>query len=199
MLTLEEQGYWESRYTSQTTGWDVGTITTPLKTYIDQVADRSQKVLVPGCGNAHEINYLLEKGFSNVTAIDIAPSACKHILQLQEQHIGESLTVICGDFFTLQGQYDLIIEQTFFCALPVKLRSNYVQKMHDLLSPNGRLVGLLFNRSFDKAGPPFGGTAEEYEKLFSKHFVFHTFEKSYNSVVARDRIGTEIFINLRPK
>jgi hypothetical protein len=41
--------------------------------------------------------------------------------------------------------------------------------MHNLLNDHGILAGLLFNRSFD-VSPPFGGSKEEYEKLFSGAF-----------------------------
>ena len=45
------------------TGWDIGKGSTPILTYIDQLEDKSIKILIPGCGNAHEAEYLVSKDF----------------------------------------------------------------------------------------------------------------------------------------
>jgi hypothetical protein len=69
--------------------------------------------------------------------------------------------------------------------------------MQELLAPNGKLVGVLFDREFEQQGPPFGGCKCQYESLFQQNFVFKTFEPCYNSFVKR--AGTELFINLVKK
>ena len=53
--------YWEGRYQSNETGWDVGKITTPLKDYIDQIENKELKILIPGAGNGYEFDYLIQK------------------------------------------------------------------------------------------------------------------------------------------
>jgi hypothetical protein len=95
-------------------------------------------------------------------------------------------------FFQHEGQYDLILEQTFFCAINPALRKDYVAKMKTLLMPEGKLVGVLFDKEFDKEGPPFGGCKCEYEPLFKNDFHFKTFEACYNS--AKPREGSELFM-----
>ena len=52
--------YWEERYQKGETGWDAGTITTPLKEYIDQLTDKNLTILIPGAGNGHEFDYLID-------------------------------------------------------------------------------------------------------------------------------------------
>ena len=99
-----------------------------------------------------------------------------------------------GDFFEHQGEYDLIIEQTFFCALPPTMRQKYVWKMHQLLANKGKIAGLLFNRTFE-SGPPFGGSQEEYNLLFQQAFNFLKMEVCQNS--ATPRAGSELFIELQ--
>ena len=47
--------YWSERYQSNQIGWDIGQASTPIATYIDQIEDKSIKILIPGCGNAHEL------------------------------------------------------------------------------------------------------------------------------------------------
>ena len=183
--------YWNAQYEAGQTGWDLGMVSPPIKTFVDTLTDKSIRILIPGCGNAYEAEYLVHQGFKDITLIDIAPAAVE---SLQEKFAQNSeVRVILGDFFTHQEKYDLIIEQTFFCALPPQLREKYVWKMFDLLTDHGQLAGLLFNRSFD-SGPPFGGSADEYKALFKDAFSFVQFDMANNS--AAPRAGTELFIQL---
>lgn len=188
--------YWNERYQNCATGWDIGTVSTPLKEYIDQLDSKELRILIPGCGNAYEAAYLLEKGFTNITLIDIAPVLTKKLADQFPAYINKSLHIITGDFFQLQGHYDLILEQTFFCALDPALRENYVLKMKELLAPKGKLVGVLFNRDFS-GGPPFGGSIAEYKKLFSGYFESVYLEPCYNSIAPRK--DAEAFVVLSSK
>ncbi len=184
--------YWEERYRAHDTGWDVGGISTPLKAYADSLTARDQKILIPGAGNGHEAIYLHQKGFQQVFVLDWSSSALDNIKErcpsFPEEHL------ICSDFFQHQGQYDLILEQTFFCALTPDLRSDYAAQVSALLKPKGRLVGLLFDAPLNKDVPPFGGSKEEYLNYFRPYFAFDTFEPAYNSIP--QRAGRELFINL---
>ena len=63
--------FWENRYESNETGWDVGSITTPLKDYIDQLDNKELKILIPGAGNGYEAEYLFSLGFEDISIIDI--------------------------------------------------------------------------------------------------------------------------------
>ncbi len=185
--------YWSSRYEQQQTGWDIGYVSTPLKTYIDQLEDTSVSILIPGCGHAHEAAYLLEKGFNNITLVDIAEV---QIQNLRKQFAAANIEILHTDFFQLEGQFDLIIEQTFFSAIHLSHREAYVNKMGQLLKPRGKLVGLLFNAE-SESGPPFGGTKKEYERLFSKSFHIRVMDSCYNSI--EPRFGRELFIILETK
>ena len=93
--------------------------------------------------------------------------------------------LIHGDFFDLHMSFDLIIEQTFFCALHPNFRTKYVCKMHSLLNPNGKLVGLLFDFPLTESGPPFGGDSELYISYFQKCFLIKILSPSYNSITSR--------------
>jgi len=190
-----DQAYWSSRYEGRTTGWDAGNITTPIKDYIDQIEDKTLKILIPGTGNGHEFIYLLENGFYNVFALDISSLPLDHIRSQIDDNLHEHL--IHENFFDHHGKYDLIIEQTFFCALHPKHRKAYAQKINELLNDNGKLVGLLFNFPLTDQGPPFGGCLEEYQNIFSPYFHIDIMEKSYNSI--RPRSGNELFIKLIKK
>lgn len=191
-----DAGFWDNRYLSAQTGWDIGFPSTPLKEYIDQLSNKELQILIPGCGNAYEAEYLLQKGFRHLTVIDISPVLTDNLKEKYSRWVDKELTVVSGDFFHFEGSFDLILEQTFFCALDPSLRPSYVKKMHALLKEGGKLVGLLFNRDFE-GGPPFGGSKKEYLELFSPYFKIHTLEQSYNSIQPRD--GTELFLILEKK
>lgn len=187
-----DASYWEEQYQSKTIGWDLGDVSPPIKTYIDRLENKNISILIPGCGNTYEAEYLLEKGFTNITVIDIAPTL---VAILKEKFNNNSnITIVLGDFFEHVGKYDLIIEQTFFCALPPPMRQKYVWKMHQLLSEQGILAGLLFNRTFE-VSPPFGGSIAEYEMLFKAAFDFLKMDLCLNS--ATPRVNSELFIELK--
>ncbi|HEY9262313.1 methyltransferase [Chitinophaga sp.] len=186
--------YWNNRYVNGDTGWDMGAVSPPLKAYIDQVHDRDVRILIPGGGNSYEAAYLVGQAFSDVTVLDIAPVL---VAQLQKSFARTRVKVLEEDFFAHKGSYDLILEQTFFCALPPSRRADYVKHMHSLLKPGGHLTGVLFNRTFAQEGPPFGGAESEYRELFAPYFEFKTLYPCYNSHPARQ--GCELFINFMPK
>ena len=187
--------FWNNQYKANTTGWDLGEVSPPIKAYIDQLTDKALRILVPGCGSTYEAQYLLQNGFTNITVIDIAPTL---VARLQKKFASNpDIKIILGDFFELKGTYDLIFEQTFFCALNLSLRKDYVAKMKELLASGGKLVGVLFDREFEQQGPPFGGCKCQYEPMFEENFYFKTFELCNNSFVKR--AGTELFINLVKK
>jgi SAM-dependent methyltransferase len=188
------QTFWDNQYQANTTGWDLGTISPPIKNYIDTLKDKNIRILIPGCGNSYEAEYLLEQRFTNITVIDIAPTVVENLKTKFNKNL--NINIILGDFFEHKGKYDLIIEQTFFCALPPEMRENYVSKMHQLLSKNGKVTGLLFNRTFESS-PPFGGSQEEYEILFKDAFRFLKMEVCQNSVTPR--AGSELWIEFQKK
>jgi SAM-dependent methyltransferase len=185
--------YWTDRYAKEQTGWDLGDVSTPLKEYFDQLTDLNLKILIPGAGNAYEAEYLWSLGFKNITVIDLSARPLENIKKRIPEFPSDQL--IEGDFFGHDGQYDLIIEQTFFCALDPELRESYVGKMPELLKLNGKLVGLLFKIPLNTDHPPFGGNESDYRALFSKRFEIERMEEAYNSIPPRQ--GSELFIKLK--
>ena len=184
--------YWENLYNLNQTGWDVGYATQPITEYIDQLEDKSLSILIPGAGNGYEAEYLYGKKFSNVLLLDFVVKALENFSERVSDFPGNNL--IHEDFFNHYGKYDLIFEQTFFCSLLKSSRETYVRKMHDLLKPGGKLVGLLFNHEFGTDYQPFGGTEDEYRWLFKEKFLIKRMEVAYNSI--KPRKGRELFFIL---
>ncbi|MCU0361151.1 MAG: TPMT family class I SAM-dependent methyltransferase [Bacteroidia bacterium] len=191
-----DKNYWDKRYQTSDFGWDLGEISPPLKQYFNTLSDKTLKILIPGAGNAYEAEYLFNNGFQNVFVCDFARSALDNLKKrcpdFPESQLLES------DFFKLNEKgFDLIIEQTFFCAINPALRKNYFEKMYELLQTNGKLVGLLFDDVLNADVPPFGGSAAEYTPLFQNLFSALHFAPCTNSIPPR--AGRELFIELLKK
>lgn len=200
MENVSQAEFWQQRYEQDSTGWDMGQVSPPLKAYIDQLPEsaKTQAILVPGAGNAYEVGYLHEQGFTNITLVDFAPAPINDFAERYPKFPSEHL--VCADFFELspaQYQFDWVLEQTFFCAIDPSRRDEYVKKMASLLKPQGKLVGVLFDVDFGRDEPPFGGTKEAYQQHFASHFDIDIMELCYNSHPARQ--GRELFIKLQAK
>jgi len=182
-----EEAYWSKRYLEHQTGWDIGSPSTPLKTYIDQLENKDLTILIPGAGNAYEAEYLFNQGFKHVHILDISAAP----LEAFQKRVPEfpKKQIIQGDFFTHKNTYDLILEQTFFCSFPptASNREHYASKMHDLITTNGKLVGLWFNFPLtgDMEKRPFGGDKQDYLNYLTPFFNVISFESCYNSIPAR--------------
>lgn len=194
---INSRDYWNNLYENRDTAWDIGFPAPAITEYADQLKNKEIAILIPGCGNAHEAEYLLSQGFNNITLIDIAPMLTAALQKRFSKDLNNRIRVVSGDFFDHPGKYDLILEQTFLSALHPSVRPKYVHKMHSLLEPGGHLTGVLFSRVFEEDGPPFGGTAPEYELMFAPQFNIKTLDPCYNSIERRK--GSEVFINLIAK
>lgn len=193
-LPLDEK-YWDNRWENQETAWDVGYASPAITDYMDKIEDKNISILIPGCGNAYEAEYLLKKGFQNITLIDIAPKAVE-ILKNKFRN-DPQIQVILGDFFEHKGAYDLMLEQTFFCAIPPSMRQDYAKKSAELLQPKGKIVGVMFDAVFEHPDPPFGGCPCEYKPIFEPFFEIKKMEECYNSIPPRK--GSEVFIEMLVK
>ncbi len=193
MKKNKEQEYWSQHYLKENMGWDIGYPSTPLKEYIEQLKDKNISILIPGAGNAYEAEYLWQQGFRNVCVMDISDIPLK---QFQKRNLDfPKSQLLHADFFKHEGQYDLILEQTFFCSfVPTdENRNRYAKHMAKLLKPKGKLVGVWFDipltRDIEKR--PFGGNKNLYINYLGSHFETITFERCYNSIPPR--MGNELF------
>lgn len=193
MHTDKEEDYWTQRYDGKETGWDIGYPSTPLKTYVDQLTDKTIKILIPGAGNAYEAEYLWQQGFANVYVLDISPVPLG-MFQRRNPDFPQT-QLLLENFFDHQGKYDLILEQTFFCSfVPTdKNRFAYAEQIQTLLKTNGKLVGVWFDipltDSMEKR--PFGGDKDLYLAYLTKYLETVVFELCYNSIPPRQ--GNELF------
>ena len=185
--------YWNQHYLDGRTGWDIGSISTPLKTYFDQLTNKELRILVPGAGNAWEVEYLFNLGFKNTYLLDFAEQSITNFRQRCPNFPASH--IIVDDFFERHEKYDLVVEQTFFSSIPPERRVEYADKVYHLLNKGGKLLGILFNHPFDFEGPPYGGTEQEYRNLFAQQFEIELISTAYNSIKPRNK--RELFLLLR--
>lgn len=194
-----DKNYWKSRWQTGATGWDAGEATTPIREFVDYLvkndADKNLRILIPGAGSGHEAVYFYQQGFRNITVCDWAEEAIERLKERLPELTDNQLIV--SDFFELKGKYDIIVEQTFFCAIDPILRSKYALKCFELLDTEGSIFGVLFSQNFEFQGPPFGGTVEEYRQYFEPYFDILYIDKCRNSI--KPRANTELWISLRKR
>ena len=188
--------FWNERWLNDDTQWDLGYPAPAIVDFVNTLPDKSMHILIPGCGNAYEAEYLNKCGFTRVFVLDYAEEAlrrfAKRVPDFPKKHL------LCSDFFTLsEGKFDLVIEQTFFCAIDPSLREKYAETMSGLLRKDGVLCGLLFTQTPNDGGPPFSGSFEEYQKLFAERFTIRKMEPCKNSIKPRE--GRELWIELVKK
>lgn len=189
--------YWQQRYLNHQTGWDLGGVSPPIAAYADQLEQKDLKILLPGAGRGYEAEYLYLKGFKDLTVVDIAPYPLERLRERLPAEFAPSRLIEMDFFQFRKGPFDLVLEHTFFCALPPGLRPGYAEKMASLLKPGGKLAGLLFDFPLADDGPPFGGSREEYLRLFQPYFEIRTLEESRNSIPPR--AGRELFFIFEKK
>ncbi|MDR7129164.1 SAM-dependent methyltransferase [Algoriphagus sp. 4150] len=189
-MAFLDKNYWTYRYSSGKTGWDIGFASPPLVQYLDQIENKEIQVLIPGAGSGYEAAYAWQSGFCGLHVLDFSKEPLERFQALDLGFPPEQIHH--QNFFDHSGSYDLILEQTFFCALDPALREDYAVKMKELLKPGGKIVGVWFDREFDFDGPPFGGKMEEYIALFRKYFEIKVSEPCYNSIP--ERLGSEVFM-----
>ena len=150
-LDPADASFWNARYEARFAPWDAGKAPARLREYI--AADPApRRVLVPGCGSAHDVRLFAESGW-DVLGIDFSPEALEAARAVLGPHRDR---VRHADFFAaIPGEpFDLVYERAFLCALPRRLWSAWAERQGALIGPGGELAGFFY---FDEGerGPPF--------------------------------------------
>jgi SAM-dependent methyltransferase len=183
---MSESEAWNQRYVDGKTAWDLGG---PPPALVRVIAARppSLRVLVPGAGRGHDALAWAQAGHQ-VVAVDFAPLA---VVAARENAAarGVAMEVHEGDIFalpdTFAGSFDLVWEQTCFCAIPPERRADYARSMAAVLRPGGHIVALFWNHGRE-GGPPHDVTREDVDRIFSGAFVVEEVSAVPDSPAGRD-------------
>jgi len=158
---------WESRYQQGKTGWDRGEVSPSLLYWTEHQHLKPCRILIPGCGNGHEVLILAENGF-DVVAIDIATTPIESLkTALKRKQLNAE--VVQTDFLTWKPEtpFDAIYEQTSLCAIPPEKWQNYENCLYHWLKPKGQLFAQFMQTGSD-GGPPFHCDIQAMIELFAK-------------------------------
>jgi SAM-dependent methyltransferase len=178
---------WQKHYAENDLRWDIETPSPPLIWLWEQKKLTPGRAVIPGCGRGHEVLYFAERGF-DVTAVDFAPGAAAFLERALQDKKNVSARVLQKDFFALgsehDGYYDVMFEQTFFCAIHPSRRADYVNTVARLLKSGG-LLAALFYETGEAGGPPFSTTRQDILDVFSMRFQIEFLEKTPHSIERR--------------
>ena len=92
-----DKSFWNQRWQTGQTGWDIGYASPAIVDYFKNVVDKSVKILIPGCGNAYEAEALYDLGFRDITILDISDEAVLKLNNKFEHH--DEVKIVCQNFF----------------------------------------------------------------------------------------------------
>jgi methyl halide transferase len=191
---MHDQPFWEDRWQSGQTGWNLGTSHIAFQNLLEHCGLEkisSNQALVPGCGHGHDALYFAQNDFRTL-GIDFSPTAIDHANQLYKNV--KSLDFKVANFFELQNSSaDIIADRAMFCALDIVDRPKYIQKIAELLRDSKSCWLLIAFEQVDQElslqGPPFTLDQNQIKELWSS---FGTVEKVWQG---RDPNTPEVIIN----
>lgn len=154
--------FWQQRFAAGQTPWDRGAPSPQLADWIEAGAiPAGARVLVPGCGSGHELVALAQAGFE-ATGVDYAAHALDRARE-GLQRAARSATLVQADVTAWQPPqpFDVVYEQTCWCALHPDHWTAYARQLHRWLEPGGTLLLLAMQCLRPSAsegrieGPPY--------------------------------------------
>lgn len=161
---------WEDRYRMGDTPWEKGEPSPGLVDFLNRTPLPLQgTVLVPGCGNGHDVRAWAIAGWDAV-GLDIAPSAVSRAAEQTPQGMKAGFRL--GNFLVDEpfALFDCVFEHTCYCAIDPSDRDAYAKAVDRWLRPDGYYVAVNYLIP-DTEGPPYGTTRDELLHRFSPRFT----------------------------
>ena len=165
---------WDARYRDGEIPWEKGMPHPGLLFFVErhrEIFADAPRLFHAGCGYGRDASYLA-LFCSELTALDISEAPIDGAKKLYPEI--KNINWHTADLFTWDEpeKYDLVWEQSCFCAIPLERRQDYVRSVHALLKPGGLLVAVFFLNPDHppEEGPPFGVTREELNDFFAENF-----------------------------
>ena len=191
-VPVEQEAFWSNIYRTEKPGWDMGGPSPVFVDMIPRIKLPKSRIAVLGSGPGHDAALFAQHGHV-VTAIDFSPDA---ITASQQRYANlKNITWMQADVFKLprelDGQFDIVLEHTCFCAIDPWKRNNLVSTYHRLLHSQGQLLGVFFIMD-KKNEPPFG--ASEWELRSRLQGKFQPLFWGRSHVSHERRMGRELLI-----
>jgi len=182
---MQSANFWHDKWASGEIGFHQEDFHPFLKKYWTKTGlKRRSTVFVPLCGKSKDMLFLRECSH-DVIGVELNALAAESFfadndlksMVLQkgdfDQHIGNGLSILVGDFFKLTGQQlkhvRAVYDRAALIALPAKLRAKYAEHLRAIL-PAGTLI-FLVAIDYDQSkidGPPFSVNEDEVTSLFGE-------------------------------
>jgi len=165
-----DHDFWHSRWSAGQIGFHEGEVNQHLQAHASALG-RGKRVLVPLCGKAEDLTWLVAYGHQ-VVGVELVESAVsaffdEHGVKPEIEQAGafkrysaQSITVFAGDFFAttreLLGPVDALYDRAAIIALPEALRVAYARHLRTLM-PAGA-PGIIVTVEYPQeqmSGPPF--------------------------------------------
>ncbi|KAJ3148792.1 hypothetical protein HDU86_007347 [Geranomyces michiganensis] len=169
---------WKKLWETATTPWDQSNAPPATIELLasGKIPAGNGRVLVPGCGRGYDAfaaaQYL--PGVKEVIGLDAVKLATEEAKKLQiERNISQEIVKFeIGDFFNLNPAtpFDVVIDHTFLCAIPLSLRQPWAQAMADVIPPGGTLITYMYPLGDFTDGPPHALSLEVYSELLCANF-----------------------------
>ncbi len=182
-----DPSFWHQRWERNEIGFHQSRVNTHLQEHWPSLhLAEDTAILVPLCGKSSDMLWLRSKGH-RVFGVEISPIAVEQFFLENDLHpcvTTESLfsrwemdgiTILCGDFFTLEtgdlAAVGAIYDRASLVALPQSMRSMYAKHLDCLVAANtpGLLIAMEYPQE-QMQGPPFSVSQAEIRDLFRDAF-----------------------------
>jgi len=194
---------WDEAWKLGFSPWDAGQIQPSLEEGINLIqADLPKEgiALVPGCGRGYDPVYLATVLGYEAIGLEISSKALEEANKyLETVTLPQNVKVefVASDFFAEDTfpagkQFDVIMDHTFFIAIPPSYRQRWGERMAALVKQNGYLITLVFPIDGPRTdGPPFSIEVANYVEVLGDQWekvVDKVPEKSSETHEGRERL-----------
>ncbi|KAJ3322123.1 hypothetical protein HDV06_003574 [Boothiomyces sp. JEL0866] len=186
---------WIKMWEQNQTPWNMVEASLGLQKLEKEKRIPNGKILIPGCGQGLDAFYLSNDQRS-VVGLDLYPKIVEENNKKRDEKglSPEQLNFVSGDFFQFKGQFNVVFDYTFLCALDPSFRTSWADQMQKLIVPGGTLITLMFPLDDHEGGPPFALSVEIYHQLLDEFFECKSIEDtpSFERRKGKEKLGVWI-------
>lgn len=192
---------WEALYRNepvQSLPWFTTEVDQDLARILAEEGITAGTFLDLGTGPGTQAAWLAAQGF-RVTASDLSLSAIAAAEKYARQR-GVCVAFVEDDILAtfLEGPFDFIFDRGCFHVLPPAARERYVQTLHRLLAPHGRLFLKCFSARETVVRGPYRFAPQDLVGIFGSHFqVLKSWESRFEGTLAEQPLA--LFTVLQPR
>jgi thiopurine S-methyltransferase len=178
-----EPDFWHQRWNDNAIPFHEGEANVLLVKHAEVLAPGpGRRILVPLCGKAYDMQWLIERG-CHITGAEFSPIASQaffeengHAFEVREEGAfkvfeSESIRIYCGDMFELGGSHlkdiDAIYDRAALVALPPDVRPRYTAHLLANVAADTPMLIITFDyNQADMNGPPFSVPRDEVRKHY---------------------------------